>query len=80
MSTSYYHHHAKSLAEQYNALDPIAVHKSWLPYLPDQPGKGLRTTDDQEADKLVEELNTLLGDQSWWTIDRKSEALNCFDH
>lgn len=41
--------------------------------------KGLGTADDLEADNLVKELNKLLGNQSWWTIDRKTEALNSFD-
>ncbi len=36
--------------------------------------RGLNTTDDAEADLLVAQLNTLLGDQSWWSLDRRMEA------
>jgi energy-coupling factor transporter ATP-binding protein EcfA2 len=41
--------------------------------------KGLGTTDDRIADNLVEELNMLLADQSWWSIDRKNNAEGKFD-
>ncbi len=37
MSKSFYHHNAKSLADQYNSLDAADVHKSWLRHLPEQP-------------------------------------------
>lgn len=36
--------------------------------------RGLGTTDDAEADRLVAQLNTLLADPSWWSIDRQDEA------
>lgn len=36
--------------------------------------KGLKTQDDDEADRLVGELNELLADQSWWSADRRKEA------
>lgn len=36
--------------------------------------RGLGTTDAEEADRLVEQLNELLSDQTWWSIDRRSEA------
>jgi energy-coupling factor transporter ATP-binding protein EcfA2 len=36
--------------------------------------KGLKTQDDNEADRLVGELNELLSDQSWWSADRRKEA------
>ena len=36
--------------------------------------RGLGTTDDAEADRLVEQLNTLLTDESWWNIDRRADA------
>ena len=41
--------------------------------------KGLNTTDDAEADRLVGQLNELLSDQRWWSIDRRKEALLKFD-
>lgn len=41
--------------------------------------KGLNTTNDAEADRLVEQLNELLSDQRWWSIDRRKEALLKFD-
>ncbi len=34
----YYNNNAKSLAQQYNSLDPERVHFSWLHYLPAEPG------------------------------------------
>lgn len=36
--------------------------------------RGLNTADDREADALVDQLNTLLADRSWWTVDRRSDA------
>ena len=41
--------------------------------------RGLGTKDDAEADRLVEQLNTLLGDSSWWSLDRRTEAEQRFD-
>lgn len=36
--------------------------------------RGLGTTDAGEADRLVEQLNTLLADESWWSIERRADA------
>jgi len=41
--------------------------------------RGLGTTDSNEADRLVSQLNVLLSDQSWWSIDRRKEAEQNFD-
>ena len=41
--------------------------------------RGLRTQDATIADRLVEQLNTLLADQSWWSLDRRTEAAQRFD-
>ena len=41
--------------------------------------KGLGTTDDAEADRLVEQINTLLNDETWWSVDRRAEAEQRFD-
>ena len=41
--------------------------------------RGLGTTDDSEADRLVEQLNTLLADESWWSFDRRAEAERLFN-
>ena len=41
--------------------------------------KGLGTSDDLEADTMVGQLNTLLADRSWWSIDRKTDAENHFN-
>ena len=41
--------------------------------------KGLRTQDDTEADHLVAQLNELLADEKWWSIDRRREAEQQFD-
>ena len=41
--------------------------------------RGLGTSDDIKADQLVEQLNELLSDQSWWTLDRRAEAAQQFD-
>ncbi len=49
-----------------------------------QPGqkvrRGLGTTDSAEADRLVDQLNELLGDPSWWSVDRRVEAKQRFDN
>lgn len=36
--------------------------------------RGLNTTDDALADELVEQLNILLADRSWWSADRRIDA------
>ena len=36
--------------------------------------RGLGTVDDAEADRLIDQLNELLEDQSWWSGDRRTEA------
>ena len=36
--------------------------------------RGLNTTDDDEADHMVAQLNALLGDPTWWSLDRRMEA------
>ena len=36
--------------------------------------RGLNTNDDERADELVSELNTLLSDRRWWSADRRSDA------
>ena len=41
--------------------------------------RGLGTTDDAKADLLVEQLNTLLANESWWSLDRRIEAERHFD-
>ena len=41
--------------------------------------RGLGTTDDSKADELVVQLNELLIDQSWWSVDRRNEATQRFD-
>jgi energy-coupling factor transporter ATP-binding protein EcfA2 len=41
--------------------------------------RGLGTADAAEAEKLVSEMNALLGDEKWWSITRKAEALQKFD-
>ena len=40
--------------------------------------RGLGTSDDVKADEMVEQLNQLLSDQSWWTLDRRTEADQLF--
>lgn len=40
--------------------------------------RGLGTTDDQEADRLVGELNQILGDESLWSLAARSEAAQRF--
>lgn len=41
--------------------------------------RGLGTADDATADQLVEQLNEILADQSWWSLDRRAEASQRFD-
>ena len=36
--------------------------------------RGLGTTDDTEADRLIGELDQLLGNESWWSGDRRGDA------
>ena len=36
--------------------------------------RGLGTTDPDEAQQLVDQLNELLADQSWWSLDRLGDA------
>lgn len=36
--------------------------------------RGLNTSDDQQADEMVNQLNALLSDRRWWSADRRSEA------
>ena len=40
---------------------------------------GLGTSDEAEADRLVEQLNELLADEAWWSADRRAEAALRFD-
>lgn len=40
--------------------------------------RGLGTADDEEADQMVEQLNELLANSSWWSIDRRPEAARQF--
>ena len=41
--------------------------------------RGLGTRDDSEADRLVAQLNELLADRSWWSLDRRADATLRFD-
>jgi len=41
--------------------------------------RGLGTSDDTKADRLVNQLNELLADQSWWSLDRRKDAERQFD-
>ena len=41
--------------------------------------RGLGTTDDVKADQLVEQINALLTDESWWSLDKRTEAERRFD-
>lgn len=41
--------------------------------------RGLGTKDDARADRLVEQLNELLANPSWWSLDRRAEAEQQFD-
>jgi len=36
--------------------------------------KGLGTSDDVEADRLIAQLNTLLHNEEWWSGDRRTDA------
>ncbi|MGY4363010.1 energy-coupling factor transporter ATP-binding protein EcfA2 [Bradyrhizobium sp. i1.3.6] len=40
--------------------------------------KGLGTTDDAEADRLIEEMNKLLSEPSWWSASKRNEAERAF--
>lgn len=41
--------------------------------------RGLSTADDVEADRLVAQINQLLGDESWWNGDRRRDAEHMFE-
>jgi energy-coupling factor transporter ATP-binding protein EcfA2 len=41
--------------------------------------KGLGTAVDEEAERLVRQLNELLGDQQWWSGDRRKDAERIYD-
>ena len=41
--------------------------------------RGLGTTEDARADQLVEQLNEILSEPSWWSLDRRIEAAQRFD-
>jgi hypothetical protein len=41
--------------------------------------RGLNTTDDEQADELVGQLNVLLADHKWWSADRRSDAEREFE-
>ena len=36
--------------------------------------RGLGTTDEAQADRLVQEMNVLLADRSWWNANRRADA------
>ena len=36
--------------------------------------RGLNTADDDEAERMVSQLNALLGDPTWWSLERRMEA------
>lgn len=36
--------------------------------------RGLNTAIDADADRMIEEMNVILGDQSWWSVTRRKEA------
>lgn len=40
--------------------------------------RGLGTTDESEARRLVEQMNQLLADEDWWNANRHSQALDTF--
>lgn len=40
--------------------------------------RGLNTTDANEADRLVAEMNTILSDTSWWSVTKRAEAERTF--
>ncbi|WP_372085027.1 hypothetical protein [Tistrella mobilis] len=41
--------------------------------------RGLGTSEEAEADRLVAQLNELLGDESWWSGDRRGDAESKYD-
>ena len=41
--------------------------------------RGLGTADKDEAQRLVDQLNELLADQTWWSLDRLGDAGRQFD-
>ena len=41
--------------------------------------RGLGTADDARADQLVGQVNEILADPSWWSLDRRAEASQRFD-
>jgi len=41
--------------------------------------RGLSTADEFEADRLVEEMNVLLGDESYWSLAARERAASKFD-
>jgi hypothetical protein len=41
--------------------------------------RGLNTPDPAEADVLVEQMNEILNDETWWTAARYQDALKTFD-
>ena len=41
--------------------------------------RGLNTRDEFEADRLVGQINDLLSDPRWWTLDRKNEASKIYE-
>lgn len=40
--------------------------------------RGLGTSDERRADRLVKQLNELLSDQAWWNADKRQEAARQF--
>ena len=40
--------------------------------------RGLGTTDEAEADRLVAEMNTLLGDRTWWNASKRADGEHKF--
>jgi hypothetical protein len=74
------------VAEAYTATKTRSARPGWSvifrhPLRRDARGKpglkirrGLNTTDDQEADKLVDQLKMLLSDPRWWSADRRADA------
>jgi len=36
--------------------------------------RGLNTTDDAKADEMVAQMNVILADRSWWSLDRRADA------
>lgn len=41
--------------------------------------KGLGTADGPRADELVNQLNILLAEESWWSADKRGDAIHQFD-